>query len=218
MTTRTKDPDSEALCALSAETTPDSEALHALSSETSKTNSKWMILNLDTGAARTVFPEDYGERVVGDKYDEETMTFRTATGELVPSKGGMRYFGKDEYGEGVNVRGTLAPVHKPLMSAGQLTEKGNDVYLFEDKGYILKRGSKFRDILRKAFKDAAAKNDFEGCYEVHKERNIYNFYMLVSEKATTTTTTRHNAHELCPHEVAGDQRPGSGFGRQGRSL
>jgi hypothetical protein len=97
-----------------------------------------MVLNLDTGAARTVFPEGYGERVVGRKVDEDTMTFRTATGEIVPSKGGMMYSGKDEYGEGVNVRGTLAPVHKPLMSAGQLTSKGNDIFLFEDKGYILK--------------------------------------------------------------------------------
>jgi hypothetical protein len=160
----------------------------------------------------TVFPEDYGERVVGEKFGEDTMTFRTATGEIVPSKGGMKYCGKDEYGEGMNIRGILAPVHKPLMSAGQLTDKGNDVFLFEDKGYILKRGSKLRDILRKAFKDATAKNDFEGCYVVYKEKNIYNFYMLVDEK-TKTTGSASGTHELCPHEAAGGQQPG--FPRQG---
>jgi hypothetical protein len=67
--------------------------------------------------------------------------------------------------------------------------------------------------LRKAFEDATAKNDFEGCYEVYKEKNIYNFYMLVDE-INGTTGSASGTRELCPHEAAGrDQQPA--FPRQG---
>jgi len=83
----------------------------------------------------------------------------------------------------------------------------------------LKRNSKIRDIMRKAFKEATAKEDFEGCFEVHKERNIYNFYMQVptTDDDKTKTASGTATHELCPNEVAqttsGGQQPG--FPRQG---
>ena len=51
-------------------------------------------LNLDTGAARTVFPSncDYGEKTS----QNEVLNFRTATGEIVPSAGGILVTGMSE--------------------------------------------------------------------------------------------------------------------------
>ena len=73
--------------------------------------------------------------------------------------------------------------------------------------------------MRKAFKEAMAKDDFEGCFVVHKERNIYNFYMQVTttDDDKTKTASGTATHELCPNEVAqttsGGQQPG--FPRHG---
>ena len=70
--------------------------------------------------------------------------------------------------------------------------------------------------MRKTFQLAAARDDFEGCFKLYKEKNIYNFYMLVdSGDDKTGGASGTTTHELCPHEVAAGGGLQPGFPRQG---
>jgi len=138
--------------------------------------SGWVKLNLDTGAARTVFPEDaeYGER-----REEAPINFKTATGEIVPSKGGLVLHARDEKGRQTRCTGSRAPVHKPLLAAGQVTDKGNSVWLSSDGGHIIEKGSYVQRCLQKAFEEAMRKTSGRDTLEVYKENGVYNVYMEV---------------------------------------
>ncbi|MEC7289019.1 MAG: hypothetical protein VXW22_02835, partial [Pseudomonadota bacterium] len=50
--------------------------------------------------------------------------FRAATGELVQGGGRLRVTGESEFGQRLGLKGWLAPVRKPLASAGEITDKG----------------------------------------------------------------------------------------------
>ena len=51
------------------------------------------------------------------------LQFKTATGEIIRSKGGCRIAGVTEQGQQVSFNGVKAPVHKALLSAGEVTNK-----------------------------------------------------------------------------------------------
>ena len=138
--------------------------------------SSWVRINLDTGAARTVFPEnaEYGER-----REEAPVNFKTATGEIVPSKGGLVLHARDEWGRRTRCAGSRAPVHKPLLSAGQVTDKGNSVWLSGEGGYIIEKGSYIQKCMQKALDQAMKETDGQGTVETYKENGIYNLYMKV---------------------------------------
>ena len=98
---------------------------------------KWVALNLDTGAAKTVWPshfESLGKLIPNDKGGENPR-FRTATGEIVDGGNRREIRAVSEFGAKFRLKGHTAPVHKPLLAAGESTDAGNDVWLSGDTGY-----------------------------------------------------------------------------------
>ena len=75
-----------------------------------------MRFNLDTGAAQTAVPKDWVNNKVTVTGGSEVI-FKTASGELVPSEGTGTFEGFGESGMRCRVRGAIADVHKPLVSA-----------------------------------------------------------------------------------------------------
>ena len=185
--------------------------------------SEWLKLNVDSGAAKTVFPEDanYGTRVEQQKL----LSFRTATGEIVPSSGDLMVTSSGENGETLKFKGSLAPVRKPLVSAGDITNKGNDMYYFEDEAYIIAKGTRLQQIMRKAFSDAMRdEKNYNEAITMYKENNIYNMYVKVglssagspvsppfSADRLSSAGSPVSSREICPADS-----PEQGFHRQGR--
>ena len=99
----------------------------------------WIRMNLDSGSAGTVFPEnaEYAEEF-GDTISGKI--FRTATGELIEPSRRAKFSGQDEYGQQVEIKGMKAPVHKPLVAAGDMVQK-NLVILSSQGGSIINRCS-----------------------------------------------------------------------------
>ena len=159
---------------------PEHEAggldLGAFSKESFEEREKeWVNVTLDTGAARPVFPEDFkhGQRIE----QERPMKFKTATGEIVHSSGDIKLDAWDEWGGKVRFPGTLAPVHKPLLAAGQLTDKGNDVWVSGDSAFILGKGSKIQKLMRETFRKAMAEHEGAQTIGAYKENGVYNVYV-----------------------------------------
>ena len=82
--------------------------------ETQANGLEWMKFNLDTGAAQAAIPEKWNAIKVKPG---STVTFKTASGELVPGQGTGVYEGSDENGGRCRISGPVTNVHKPLVSA-----------------------------------------------------------------------------------------------------
>ena len=102
---------------------------------------EWVRFNLDTGAAQTAVPKDW----VNDKViiaGASEMIFKTASGELVPSEGTGTFEGFGESGVRYRIRGAIADVHKPLVSARKCLGFGRIAVLDEDGGQLVPINSK----------------------------------------------------------------------------
>ena len=100
-----------------------------------------MRFNLDTGAAQTAVPKDW----VNDKVTvtgASEVIFKTASGELVPSEGTGTFEGFGESGMRCRVRGAIADVHKPLVSAHKCLGFGRIAVLDENGGQLVPVNSK----------------------------------------------------------------------------
>ena len=88
----------------------------------------------DTGAACTAFPADFP----GVKTPPEAnASYRTASGELLADSGGLTLTGVTEYGERVRLAGRCTEVHKPLVSAARVHQKGRCSWIEAGGGYII---------------------------------------------------------------------------------
>ena len=97
---------------------------------------EWVRFSLDTGAAQTAVPQDW----VNDKVTitgASEVIFKTASGELVPSEGAGTFEGFGESGVRCRIRGAIADVHKPLVSAHKCLGFGRIAVLDEDGGQLV---------------------------------------------------------------------------------
>jgi hypothetical protein len=103
----------------------------------------------------------------------------------------------------------LAPVQKPLVSAGDVTNKGNDLYYFDNEAYIIAKGSKLQKVMREAF-DQAMKDTrhYRDTITMYREANIYNIYVKVGLSSAGSPAS---SREICPADS-----PESGFQRRGK--
>ena len=173
---------------------------------------EWLKMNFDTGSAGTVFPleEKGGEQLPG----EDGPTYKTATGELIDSGPGYRVQGESEWGQNLSVKGRRAPVHKPLLSGGEVSEK-NDVLLWDDGGWIVSHQSAAAGAIRKAVSRILNKHGYAGVTPVYKERNVYNVYLRRKQKQEQRKMMWGRPADMCPASEGGGQAPASGGRRQG---
>ena len=134
----------------------------------------WVRFNLDTGAAQTAIPVDWKDRI--PTKEGAQMMFKTASGELVPGTGTGTFQGKSETGSRCRVTGSLAPVHKPLVSAYKCLKHGRIAVLDQDGGQLIPvdsaTGRKIQQLLNKPSK--AQKNTW---LPICQEKGVYNFYL-----------------------------------------
>ena len=85
---------------------------------------RWIAFNVDTGAGGTVWPMDADnacEKISGPA----SRNYKTATSEMVERKGPFRVRCQSVWGHQLHMNGEKTSVHKPLLSAGDVTDKGH---------------------------------------------------------------------------------------------
>ena len=132
----------------------------------------WICCNLDTGASVTVFPK----RMFTD-LEPVGMRLKTASGEIVQGYGKATIRGEDQQGMVRKLNGNVADVHKVLVSAGQMHEKGYTTWLHQGGGEIIPKGHPVNKALEHAYKQAIIQFGREGIIPVVEEDGIYNFYL-----------------------------------------
>ncbi|CAK0892249.1 unnamed protein product, partial [Prorocentrum cordatum] len=160
---------------------------------------KWVAINVDTGAGGTVWPADAdyaGERAPG----LSGRTHRIATGELVEGQGRFKIRGVDAWGHNLQMVGEQTSVHKPLLSVGDVTDKGHAVWLDGDAGYIFQRGSPIPDEMRAVF----SKYSWGGVIELNKERGVYNLYVQVETGTPNGTSGGDDTIDVSPNDMEGE--------------
>ena len=101
---------------------------------------RWIAFNVDTGAGGTVWPmdADYAcEKVSGPA----GRNCKMATGEVVEGQGRFRVRCQSVWGHRLHMTGEKTSVHKPLSSAGEVTDKGHALWFDGDVGYIIQTDS-----------------------------------------------------------------------------
>lgn len=170
----------------------------------------WLRCMLDSGCGRTVFPReaDYGVSRPADK----VRNMFTASGELIQSGDAYKVTGQDEAELQLVLNGVLTDVRKPLIAAGAVAEKGNDMIISDAGSYVTWAGSAVQKEIRKAVQRILEKHAYVGTMPLYKENGVYYFYVKLSDLEPRQSSEENRA-DLCP---ADDAKPINS--RQGKSL
>ena len=90
--------------------------------------------------------------------------YKTATGEMVEGQGRFR------------MTGEKTSVNKPLLSAGDVTDKGHALWLDGNVGYIIQEDSP----MRTRFQRVCEQHSRNGAIDLTKERGENNLYVQVA--------------------------------------
>ena len=133
----------------------------------------WIRCNFDTGAAETAIPKTLsnGPLVASN------VTYKTASGELVPGYGLGTLEGGDEHGKTRKIGGEFTEVHKILASAAAVHEKGHFSILEAGGGYVIPLASKVGKEMQAAYKKILAKHGAAELLPLWEESGVYNFYL-----------------------------------------
>ena len=124
-------------------------------------NPRWIAFNVDTGAGGTVWPmnADYAcEKISGPA----GRNHKTATDEMVEGKGRCRVRCQSVWGHQLHMTGEKTSVHKPLLNAGDVTDKGHALWLVGDVGYITQKDSPILTVMRTCFEKACLQHSLNG--------------------------------------------------------
>ena len=155
---------------------------------------QWTKMNLDTGAAVTVFPEDWCSQC--EAVSGNGVFYKTASGEQIEDKGQACFEGTDEYGIARRLKGRLTGVHKGLASASAMAEAGGqDFYLGSDGGFAVSRKSALGQELRKAVRDIVRRHGARSVLPIYVERGVFNFY-LQKTKVEPVASDLHQKEDL----------------------
>ena len=132
----------------------------------------WICCNLDTGASVTVFPK----KMLRD-LQPGTLRLRTASGEVVQDYGKATIRGSDTTGMRRKLNGSVADVHKVLISAGQMHGKGYMTWLGAGGGEIIPTSHPVSKAMNEAYYKAVGRFGKDGIIPVLEEDGIYNSYL-----------------------------------------
>ena len=142
-------------------------------------NPRWIAFNVDTGAGGTVWPmnADYAcEKISGPA----GRNYKTATGEIVEGQGRFRVRCQSVWGHQLHMTGEKTSVHKPLLSAGDVTDKGHALWLDGNVGYIIQKDSPIMTTMRTCFQRVCEQHSWNGAIDLTKERGVYILYVQVA--------------------------------------
>ena len=142
-------------------------------------NPRWMSFTVDTGAGGTVWPmnADYAcEKISGPA----GRNYKTATGEMVGGQGRFRVRCQSVWRHQLHKTGEKTSVHKPLLSAGDVTHKSHALWLDGNVGYIIQKDSPILTAMRMFFERACEQHSWNEAVELTKERGVHNLYVQVA--------------------------------------
>ena len=105
---------------------------------------------------------------------------KTATGEMVEGQGRFRVRGHSVSGHQLHITGEKTSVHKPLLSAGDVTDKGHAFWLDGNVGYINQKDSPVLTAMRTCFQRVCEQYSWNGAVDLTKERGVYNLCVQVA--------------------------------------
>ena len=157
----------------------------------------WTRMCFDSGCGGSIAPK--GMSAIGTSIQspgEPTHNFKIANGSYVPSLGNHRFRAVAEDGIPRTFTASVADVHKPLISAGQLLAKGHIAIMDGDGGLIVPESTAFGKEMRAAYERLLAKYGTSGAITLYKERGVYNYYLKMKEtgprgSGQTSVPTRH---------------------------
>ena len=132
-------------------------------------NPRWIAFNADTGAGGTVWPmnADYAcEKISGTAGRNN----KTATGEMFEGQGRFRVRCQSVWRHQLHITGEKTSVHKPLLSAGDVTDK---VHAFFGR-------KRWLHPMRTCFQRVCKKYSWNGAIDLTKQRGVYNLYVQVA--------------------------------------
>ena len=136
----------------------------------------WIKCNFDTGASVTAFPKKYSAN-----QSPTATSFKTASGEMIPSYGAMKISGKDERGVRRVLNGSATEVQKVLVSASKLHSKGYCSWLWEGGGELIPVDSPVYHAMKGAYDNMIINFGAKGLIPVDEENGVYNFYINPEE-------------------------------------
>ena len=140
---------------------------------------RWIAFNVDTGAGGTVWPlnADYACKKISGPGGRN---YKTATGEMVEGQGRFSVRCQSIWGHQLHMTGEKTAVHKPLLSAGDVTDKGHALWLDGDVVYIIQKDSPILGAMRTCFQRVCERRSWNGAIDLTKERGVYNLYVQVA--------------------------------------
>ena len=96
--------------------------------------------------------------------------YKTATGEMVEGQGRFRVRGQSVWGQRLHMTGEKTSVHKPLLSAGDVTDKGHALWLDGNVGCIIQKDSPVLTAMRTCFQRVCEQHSWNGAIDLTKER------------------------------------------------
>ena len=76
--------------------------------------------------------------------------------------------------------GEKTSVHKPLLSAGDVTHKGHALWLDGNVGFTIQKDSPILTAMRMFFEKACEQHSWIEAIDLTKERGVYNLYVQVA--------------------------------------
>ena len=142
-------------------------------------NPRWIAFNVDTGAGGTVWPmnADCSCEIISGPGG---CNYKTATGEMVEGQGQFRVRCQSVWGHLLQLIGEKTSVHKPLLSAGDVTDQGHALWLDGNVGYIIQEDSPILAAMRTCCHRVCEQHSWNGAIDQTKERGVYNLYVQVA--------------------------------------
>ena len=175
----------------------------------------WVLCNFDTGAD-TAIPKT----MAAGKLETSDVTYKTASGELVPGYGDGMLEGSDENGKLRKIGGEFTEVHKILASAAAIHNKGHVTILEAGGGYVIPIGSKVGRELMDAYRKILAKHGNTDPIPLWEERGVYNFYLQnvkATQKGAGARSSSSTTSGPAPMDVSANEASSSAPGESRRA-
>ena len=134
---------------------------------------RWLRFTFDTGAAVTAFPRNCRGVCIGPGVN---VSYKTASGEVIPDVGGCLVHGWSEMGEPVRLKGRKANIHKALVSAGAVHRTGRCTWLEKRGGWIMKEdgylANQIKQLIRRYIDDGG-----KDVIPLYEENGVYTGYV-----------------------------------------
>ena len=99
---------------------------------------------------------------------------------MVEAQGRFRIRCPSAWGHLLQMTGEKTSVHKTLLSAGDVTNKGLALWLDGNVGFIIQKDSPILTAMRTRFQRACEQHSWNGAIDLTKERGVYNLHVQVA--------------------------------------